>query len=404
LDQFVIYTKGGSSESLKRHLRNYNQRPELLIRNFKLTAINNPAIIEQIKSLLECLGIPKNKWKNYFDLNLTIYVFLQKLSQEGHVQVTYILSKIDEITEIKKSHLILGASFLGTLGLLLAAPFFPSLLLIIGGFLSLAVTFPILGLLFSIGVAAYQICNNLVDKKNPFFDRARDISFRIVKFSLTVIAYSLLIAKAVVMTSLAAAFFLFSTLLDVVKEVLCLVQESLRYNNKQTMEEADPLTSNRTSIRHEFRYKKHRDAAIINLLATIVLVGILMTGWFVPGFLVTVGLAAAMILTQGIKYLALRKNEQLKRERLQEQLNEAEKRHFKAKSQEFENKDSYSSQKDSDFPSEFAYGQSSGNTSTKPSSSYQRTPSPATGRFSFFHRDLPSGKDSDKASCTRQRP
>lgn len=383
LNEFESYIKGNSSRSLKKFMKSYDKRRPLLDRNFKHTKITNPAIIEHIKSILVSLNIPENQWDKYFLSNLTVYSFMQKLSREGYIQATYIVELIDKKTAIKTENIILfGLVALAVIGSFLLTPGVITLLQVI---LACAFTIPIASLVFSLITTAYYTYLNVVDHKRPVFNRVRDIFFDFAKSAFTIIGYGILFSSSAVMSPLVAGFFVLSSVLDVVKEVFCLIQETAQYKINKPLCDKDELNNERAYIRHRIAYRTHRNALIINLAAAVLFVGIMAVSSFIPGiFMLSIALTVSLVAVHVVKYIALRINEEVMRERLQKQLRMAENRHLQSEVPETSSVNDLSDSFTED--NSFGMGCKPSGNKTRPKScpSPREHKTPVKDRFSFF--------------------
>jgi hypothetical protein len=324
LSKFNDFLNGGNSNALAAHMKYYDNRLFALNRDFHLVKIDDDEIKFQIESLLRNLMIPEIELGRYFGSGFTVYKLLQELAKDKYIQANYILELIDKKTEIRTWDLLLGGLLFATmLAGLLSTPIFSGLIGIIEGFLASARTLPILGLIFNTGVAAYSLYKNQFDKKRPLFNRIRDNFFVLAGCVINFVAYGIWIATGSAMTPLIAGLFVAVSVLDVIKEVFCLAQEFIQYKKKQLVFDEEPLLINRTCARHDYSFIKHRNAVIINLVAAIALVGIMAAWCFMPGgIFVAIAATVAIVGVYAVKFVLLKKNEEIIRELLQTKLRE----------------------------------------------------------------------------------
>ncbi|WED43569.1 hypothetical protein [Legionella cardiaca] len=325
LIQFEIYLRGGASKHLKTHFQYYAQNLNELKKNYHQTIVSSqPEITLKVKSILQNLNIPPEKWDEY--LNLTVYNLLLKLHHDGHPQISYILELIDNKTAVSKLKLVIAGGVIVTLiASLLALPAFYGVLQTIGNLLISVIGLPILGLIFNVASTIFYFYQNHVDPKKTLFNRLRDNFFLLANAFVNIAAYSVWIAASAPMTPLVAGLFVLASGIDVIKEVVALIQENARFRNKPPLHDASPLLVHQDYIRQSYGFKKHKKALLINLGTSIVLLAI-MAGWcFIPGsLLVSIGAVALIGITYGVKHLLLKTNELTIREQLQVELREKE--------------------------------------------------------------------------------
>ncbi|MDI9819232.1 MULTISPECIES: hypothetical protein [unclassified Legionella] len=299
----------------------YDNKKDELKRNYHSTKINsNPRIIAKINVLLKNLNIPEKTWTNYHDL--TIYDCLQTLKSQGHSQIDYILELIEEKAAADKFNFILGGTLAITVvSFLLTLPAFSTILALLEGFLMSVTGLPILGLIYTVGSAIYYFQDNQFDKKRTLFNRLRDNSFLLANTALNVTAYGLWISAALPMTPLVGALFIIASTVDVVKEIFSLAQLAYRYFYPPLLNESEPLIVHQNHARNVYGLKQHRNALLINLAASILLVGIMATWCFAPGgIFLAIAAIAAIGIVYGVKSRLLKYNASRIRERLQNEL------------------------------------------------------------------------------------
>lgn len=318
------YIKGGEPKALVQDLTYYDGRLGILNRDFYSVILDDPNIWDSIEPILHNLHIPKAQWPRYRRSDWTLSDFLAKLTSQGHIQVAYFLELIEKKKAFRTLDLLLGGMLTATaLAGILSLPAMSGVLSAIIGFLKSTTGMPIIGMAFSgltLVVGAY---NNLFDKKKSWFDRGRDLIFSLANAAFTFAGYALWLSSFPSMPLVGAFLFVAASVVDAVKEMVCLVQEYWRYKNRDPVHGEEKECAD---ARYTLSYKKHRNAALLNIATAIVLVGLIAVWSFAPaGLGVTLGIAAAIVVVCVVKYVLLKRNERIMRERLQEQLRVIEK-------------------------------------------------------------------------------
>lgn len=341
LKQFNLFVNGGQAKAFRKVLKAYNSNLDNLNSDFHETTINNPLVREHIKLILRNLSISQKKSNKYFNDNLSVYNFLVMLNRDGYLQANYFLEKVNKKTRISKLQLFIGGVVTsGTLLSILSNPAFSDALSFIIGFLQSPIGVPLLGGLFSLSMAVYNIYTTVTDEKHTDFTRTRDLIFNILKSLVTLTAYGLVIASSILMTPLVASLFIgglyvLAAVINVGKELFALVQELVQ---KDPIDGETLLDHQRSYIRHEIAYKTHRNAAIINLTTAVALIGTTLISSFVPGGAVVIlGVLAALTLIYGAQYFLLKYNNKIMRSELQNELNKVNELHSETREMEMTN-------------------------------------------------------------------
>ena len=326
LKAFDAYIKGGKCKSLYRPMKVYNKNIQQLKTDFNVTTINHIEIREHIESILKNFCVSQENANKYFAANLSVYNLLEELSKEGYIQANYFLELIDKKTRVGLLTLIIhGLIPAGIIASLLSASFFSGVVAFITAFLESQLGLPILSLIYTAGKATYDIYYITTDRKQNSFNSIRDVSFILLKSFISIIAYSLVLASSITITPIVASIVIagllvLTSVINSFRELFCLVQELVK-KESPPLDSESLLYNQKSYLRHEMGYKKHRNAAIINLVSAIAFTMVTAISFLVPGgFLVTLGAVAAFALIYGIQYVALNYNERIIREELQEEL------------------------------------------------------------------------------------
>lgn len=326
LECFDEYIRGGEPKRLIFDLGYYDIEPQKFKKNYHQIIINKRNLLKlKAEKILLSLNIPPNHWDDY--LNLTVYNFLLKLSQDGYSQIQYILKNLDEKTAIDKFKWLSLASIvaLAALSAFFSSPF-NGLKLAVENFLATTIGFPIIGFAFTGVIAVLNFYLNANDHKRALYQRVIDNVFLTIQTALNVSAYILWILAKAPMTPAAGALFVIASAVDVFKELYTLIKGSILH--KHQWQSDNPLLSNQGNCRYRLDVARHRNALLINLGASCLLLGIMAVWCFVPGgFIVTIGALLTMGIVYGLKHRLLKLNESTTQEKLQTALSKIQKEH-----------------------------------------------------------------------------
>lgn len=325
LHHLNTFLKGGSTDSLLRHLKRYDKRPEVLHKDLNVLTLGNPDIWEAVEDILYTLGIPPSAWGKYRKRKDTVSGFLQKLSQNGYLQVTYFIEKMEEKKLVTKMLIFFGVFYsAAVVAAILSTPYFASFVSFLFDFLSSELGIPVSGIVQAALTTAYSLYQTCSDGKQSILNRVRDTVFTLAKAAASFVGYALWISATVSMTWIIAGMFVASSILDLAREVFCLVQGEIQYWKNPPVVSDDPVVVNRGKVRHKVTYEQHRNAAIISLVSAILVIGLTAVLTFVPGTVAAICSFVALGLVYVATYLLQRKNEQYMRNRMQKTLAEIE--------------------------------------------------------------------------------
>lgn len=325
LDCFNQYLQGGSIEQLKRHMDEYDGKRQSVRDNFHTIPISNNAIKNRINTLLKALFIPSDQINNYLSSDLTVFDLLLDLHRNNiaGIQTDYLIELINKKSRWRKrDFFLIGALLSVILGVMAMIPSFSAIIVALYGLLTSPRALPIVGLVYSLSVTAYMIFSHQFDRKIPLYDRIRNNFFVIASMVLNIIAYSLWISSPIGITYVVAGLFVSSAFMHVIKEGVALLKELIiNYRNQHVYAGENSIEINVDYVRHEFSFKKHRNAALINLVTAIALAGV-MTAWhFIPGgFLLSAIAVLSIGIIYGTQMLLKQKNDAVIRENLQKEL------------------------------------------------------------------------------------
>ncbi|WP_131780988.1 hypothetical protein [Legionella gresilensis] len=322
LKAFNNYIKGDRADVVKNELAYYTYNLDALRVNFKEIIItDDEEIVEQVQNILANLNIPKSQWSSYIK-GKNLYQFLEKLNRRGFIQISYILQLIDEKTQISRKKLTLAG--FGALMIFLSSLFIPQLVtvrLALQSFILSTFSLPVLGLISHVFSTGYYLYNNHTDTKRTVLKRLHDNGFVVASFLVNFVAYVLWIIAASPMTPLIGGLFILASVLNVAKELISLGHYAIKYIAREALPTTLDLNLYRSHIRNEYSYFNRRNSTFINLIAAILIVGIMAAWSFLPsGIILSVGTFVAIGIVALVKKLILDKSEKIIRERLQLQL------------------------------------------------------------------------------------
>ena len=323
---------------------NYFDKEKIVIDRylFNTTLISDEKIEPIVRDILPKLGIPKEQWGRYIGENLTVYDFLVELSKhnkKNNAKIKEFIDFIDDKATFSWTK-IFFASILALITAEFALPF-------IGGAAALsslqtlfaaALFAPIVGAVFTSAIALYSLYQSFFDKKTPLLHRLQDNFFVLAYSALRYAGYGVLIAAAVTVSPLAAILFVVAEAALALKEISSLVRMVLEEKRTVTIPENAELSLQQHQARHELDYVKRRNTKVINIVAAVVLVGVVAASVFIPGgIFVTAGAIAAIMLVTFIQKWANNRNTTLLNERLQGKFEELERDSPKEETLQFTN-------------------------------------------------------------------
>ncbi|MFI4918265.1 MAG: hypothetical protein ACHP65_01775 [Legionellales bacterium] len=325
INQFNTYVSGGKPDDLQHYMGLYKNRKIAINKHFCLITIDsNDALIAGISALLKNLNIPKNEWGRYFGFKLTVYDLLVELKKQGHHQIDYILELIDgQLVFSMEEWLFIGVTLAIPAVIAVATT---SIVALVQEAVTVVITLPVAGLFYHGVIALYDLSQDYFDKKKTTFVKIRDGFFVLAHFTVTATGYGIwMTAAATTMSPLIATLFVAASAIDVMKEVFCLIQNHIEDKNRPEVHDDDPLLTHKAHARLEFGFIKHRNAALINLVAALLFVGLMAAWCFVPGgMLVSVVLIVAIVTVHAIKKYLQKCNDSYIREQVATELKRVE--------------------------------------------------------------------------------
>jgi hypothetical protein len=333
LEALEAYLKGGTEQQLKAHLdERYGANLEPLVDHFFTPHV----LKESTRNFLRKLGIfVPEKPRNQEDPEeiVSIYQLLEDSAAEGHTQLIPLLELLDEKKDQYKrfkhfAFLICAIALL--VGLFLLSPSLPGLL---DGFITtsnsllhnakkaiffIGISENFLAVLYSIR----QIYNNPREHIN---NKDRDMIVSVAKTFLYLAAWGVWLLLKAGMAPVITAIFIFSSLLELAKELYCLYRgEKNDYENHKGKYQLayNHYSQAQVNLRYDNEQKMHQSALKINACAAASEIAITLCWGFLAsgGILVSVISIIAFAVVYAIQYYALQRNALAYRVRFQEEL------------------------------------------------------------------------------------
>lgn len=310
--------------TLADFMKQYDNNLTMRTEHFHLISIDSDKEIEQaVKDLLNTFEIPKSKWGCYLGCKYSLYQLLIQINKnhpkKANVQIPYVIDLIESKERFLTRSLI-ATAFLAVVASIVLMIVFPPAYSLFKFLLNPMGGLPFWGLFYTVAAAAWALKQNGADLKKTDFEYLRDACFLSANAFLNVLAYGIWILVTASMTPVVAALFVTASAVNVGKELFYAVQTSLAYKDTLLKDKGSV-----TEARLKYSYIKHRNAAAINLSASVILFG-LMTVWcLIPGgFFFVLGIVTTLITVTYIKSQLNKYSETKVREHLSNRLTEIE--------------------------------------------------------------------------------
>lgn len=305
---FNDYLKGNNKVTLATYLKHvYGRQFADIYNDFHTININdNDEIYDQIQEILKNSNIEEKKQQRFQRANITLYEFLielQQISYERNGQVNEFVRLIKESDTTKET--IASLASVGAIVTLSLSPIAILNLNVVQSLVNATLFFPVVGLVYTIGVGLYSIYQGLRDKKTQVMQRFTDNFFLFASAALNVAAYSVLIAAAVSVNPIAAILFVAASAVNVVKESFNLIKLTF-FDKKKEINADDSLASKVQHARLECESQKTKNNLLIELGAATAMLGVIAAWSFIPGgiFLSIASVAAIGLVFLGKKLLS----------------------------------------------------------------------------------------------------
>jgi hypothetical protein len=315
MKQFTAFINKEISEAdLHEHMKVYGDNAILRHSVFHQTAIDDhPELLAALKNLLSRLHIDPGKWAHYVGRKYSLYDVLIKIKNIHRHQTDLEIDLFIDLIENKAGFLTRSVVFYTILILLVITflvAFFPPALMIFHYLTNPAQGLPYLGFLFTTITTSYDFVSNLFEKKKSILERIYDAVFLGANFVLNSSAYILWIIAAAPMTPMIVALFVAASAVNVVKEVFYAYQIYSVYKQRPKMNANYSVEERQISMRLEGSYIKHRNAAILNFVASLVLLGLMSAWCLAPGGApVVIGIVVVIIVVHLVRNFLHKWNE-----------------------------------------------------------------------------------------------
>ncbi|KTD21853.1 Uncharacterised protein [Legionella londiniensis] len=305
LNGFKAYIESGNPFRLQTCMDFYDSRSALLRQDFYTTKICQDEQIQGcVEEILRSLGVPPYLWGRYIGASITVYDFLLELKQlplQKHEQIVHFISQIESKNKTLDRKIFFGSAFFVGLLWFLLPLLSEGGISILQGIVAATLFFPVVGILYTIGVGAYSFYQGLITPEIPLWKRFRDNFFLLAHSALNLAAYGILITAAATMTPVAACLFILAASVNIVKEAISLIEILIKFKNIENIDEHDDLISCQKKTRLIFEFRKRRNHVLVELGAAVVVAGIIAAWCFMPASLL---ISIGAILTIGLVYLA----------------------------------------------------------------------------------------------------
>jgi len=329
LQTFVNYLGAIDFLFLKDRMHGYKKNRAQFKQDFHRATIDEMAG-DQIDAILDGLGVPSDKRSRFIGKDdnvyapLTLYDFLLELQSIA----TKNKDKLDQFIQLidKQDNSIKRLLDIISWTLIVAIVTLPTFfnmggLTLIQSLLAVTFVIPVVGIVFTVGVAAYSFYQNITAKEKTFYDRFHDNFFLLASTALNIAAYSVLITAAVAMSPLAATLFVVAAGVDLVKEISSLIKLSVEIKQMGAISNDDSLDVRQEKTRMVNQRLKARNAVIIEMGSAALMVGIIAAWSFIPGGLfLSIAAVAAIGVVFMVKKLAASYNEKVMKAKLQDEL------------------------------------------------------------------------------------
>ncbi len=310
LQWFQGYLDGDDPTLLEKRMTYYVKKRAEFNQDFYMKLIDDPELSEVIPAILDGLGIPENKRSRFIKEGKTVYAQLsvydflaelRELAKTDKDKLEHFIQAIDErdesikkVLNIVRWTLILAASTL---------PAFFNLggVTLVQSLLAVTLFVPVVGIVFTVGIAAYSFYQNSIDNTKSLYQRFHDNFFLLASTALNIAAYSVLITAATAMSPLAATLFVVAAGVDVIKEVSNLIKISVENKKLGPITDKDTLEQQQEKTRAANAQVKTRNAVVIELSSAALMVGIVAMWSFAPA---GIAVSIAAVVAIGLVYLA----------------------------------------------------------------------------------------------------
>lgn len=158
---------------------------------------------------------------------------------------------------------------------------------------------PLLGILFCISMGFFKLYQQIIYSQKLFINRLRESIFILLYMLMNIGGYLIWMQKQLIMTPLAASFFISAALVEVIKESLAWRDDRKHYQGHGTQQISQATLT--------YRYKKHQRIAHINFSVALLMLFIMIAWCTIPASKLLTGSAlVGLSLLYLAKHLSIR--------------------------------------------------------------------------------------------------
>lgn len=305
IEAFTAFVKGGAEKDLNDYMRAYDGKLRFRLRDLYFTLDKTDEVTSAVKGLLTALHIPDNAIAYYVGAGYSLHQLLIVLRRDYDLttdaHLSYLIKLIDAkerfITAVFVLNLLIG-------GLSLVASFtlFPKFFEAFKYLFNAAGGLPFWGLIYTVGSTLHSLYTNAKSTRMTRFEKILENTFLASNSLLNIAAYGVWITMKTMMPPLAAVLFVAASAVNVVKEIAYAVGSYFRYKDATATANSTSVADRQQEVLLKFGYKRHRNSAGINLMASVLLVGLMAAWCFIPGgALFVAGIIASIFLVNYVK-------------------------------------------------------------------------------------------------------
>lgn len=298
-------------------LADYKDQFTLFKQDFFSTPINSheqPGLACSIKVALERLGVPDYQRGRFDGAPLTVYAFLQELqtlnlqNTEGQADLDALIKEIDALARSRRRAFFIGGviatAALGGAAMPLGLA---GHLSTVNELLATALFLPVVGLMFTAGVALYSLYQNTSDHTVSWRKKLKNNFFLLANTALNVTGYAMLLTAATTTAPVVGTLFVVAAAVQVVAKIVQVVTQDKRIEG---LGDNAGLPGRQLQTRHNHEHRKQRNALLIDVGIALFYAGLITLWCLVPGgFLMSAGVVAAIGVLYLVKNAAQRWNE-----------------------------------------------------------------------------------------------
>lgn len=312
---------------LENYLNLYQDKSSKFEMDFYLTVINsNQKISQEVLHLLFFLNVEAKLAAKFLSKKISFYQLLKELVKENDasIQLHQLLNILEEKKRKSVNDLTLGfKGFSWIIALLMGIYLYINLEFVLELLYSSIYTMPLMGIFFSCTSVLISIFLNHLDARQSAIKCFRDDCFLLLNNSLTITGKLLLILGNSCLIFSPTYFFIAAACCDTIKELFYLVDLQEEHVQNPLFPSNSLINIHQQYARYVYDYQKQRNKFIINLIASVCITTLVIAGFVIPaGFALSLAITGLIILTDILKKVFIRINEQKMASYLQSELKE----------------------------------------------------------------------------------